>query len=247
MHTCLINLARDQDRLQAMAAQLDALQLPWVRVDAVYGRDLSPPQLAALYDAEANRRNYHQPLVAGEIGCYASHLAVWQRLLDEGRPMALVLEDDVQLSPALLPVLEALRRLPPRWDMVKLIGRAREPVLQQWPLTADAQLIRHRRVPSLTGAYVLSARGAQRLLSARRPFFRPIDVDLRYWWEAQLCIYGVQPYPVQHGEASHQSSIGTKARPPILQRWRKWTAQWSYSLSNVRANRALQAEGDPFR
>lgn len=256
MHTYLINLARDADRLAPMARQLDALGLPWQRVEAVYGRDLDAEQRRVLYDAGANQRLYHQPLVDGEIGCYTSHLRVWQRLLDDGHPMALVLEDDVDLLPGLPAVLQALQQPEhrraqgaPNWDMVKLIGRAQEAAAARWPLGAAAPgqaLIRYRRVPSLTGAYVVSARGAQRLLAHRQPFFRPIDVDLRCWWEADLRLYGVQPYPVVHGQASFQSSIGQKARQPLARRWRKWLQQLAYSVANARAHRLLATDPGPW-
>lgn len=248
--TFLINLARDGERLATMAQQLDALGLPWQRVEAVYGRDLPPAERQRLYDAQANQRQHHQALVDGEIGCYASHLRVWQQVQAQGLPMALVLEDDMDLLPPLLPTLAALASRPCGWDMVKLIGRPQEPVAQRWPLGqaegSALSLIRYRRVPSLTGAYVISARGAQRLLTVRPPFFRPIDVDLRHWWEAGLHIYGLQPYPVALADSSHTSSIGPKPRQPLARRWRKWAQQLGYSLANARASRALAAGPGPF-
>jgi glycosyl transferase, family 25 len=253
MRSFVINLPRDAARMQTIAQRLDALGLPFERFDAVDGRRLEPAELDAMYSAQANRVHYPQPLVAGEIGCYASHLALWQRIADSGDAAALVLEDDVEPTPLLRPVLDALAALPPCWDMVKLIGRDSETPLQSWPLvdavaaTAAARLIRYRRVPSLTGAYAISRAGALRLLAARRPFFRPIDIDLRYWWECKLRVFGVAPYPVRHADAAAVSSIGARRTRvgPVL-RWRKMREQWRYSRENARATRALLAEADPL-
>lgn len=243
----LINLPRDAERLRRMAAQLDALGLGYERIDAVLGRALGPDELAALYDPERNRRFFHDPLVPGEIGCYASHLRVWQRVIDSDAQAALVLEDDVILRPALVPVLRAVAALPPRWDMVKLIGRDAESPQRSWPLADGVELIAYRRVPSLTSAYIVSRRGAGKLLAHRRPFFRPVDTDLRHWWECDdLRIFGTRPYPVAHGDDAVQSSIGKREMADAFgHRWRKVREQWRYSLGNWRANRRL-GDDDPF-
>jgi hypothetical protein len=44
----------------------------------------------------------------GELGCYLSHVAVMRALLASSHRFALVLEDDVLLTPALRPVLQGL-------------------------------------------------------------------------------------------------------------------------------------------
>ena len=43
--------------------------------------------------------NYAPDLAAGEVGCYASHLSVWRRMLLEDDCCALICEDDVRLVP----------------------------------------------------------------------------------------------------------------------------------------------------
>lgn len=246
----LINLPRDAQRLAVMRQQLDAMQLPFEWVQAVYGKDLTPAQRAALYDERANAARYHQVMTPGEIGCYASHLSVWQKLVESDAPFALVLEDDVELLPQLPAVLAAVAALPPRWDMIKLVGRDKESPWQRWPLPASAQgtdLIRYRRPPSLTGAYLVSREGAAKLLAAHRPFFRPIDVDLRHWWTSGLRLYGLAPYPIALGEESFVSSIGQRELGnPWSRRWRKVRGQWAYNLRNAWANAGLARQGNPF-
>jgi glycosyl transferase family 25 len=247
MPVYVVNLPRDSERMQRMASQLDALGLPFERIDAVLGRALGDAERAALYDAQRNRRLFHDPLVPGEIGCYASHLKAWQRLVDDRlADAALVLEDDVLLRPLLVPVLQAVAALPPRWDMVKLIGRDRESPWRTWPLAEGVKLIRYRRVPSLTSAYIVSRAGATKLLARRKPFFRPIDTDLRHWWECDLRVYGTQPYPVAHGPDAAHSSIGRRELTDAFgHRWRKVRDQWRYSVGALRANRQLR-DDDPF-
>ncbi|MFG6449221.1 glycosyltransferase family 25 protein [Roseateles sp. BYS180W] len=246
----LINLPRDTQRLAVMAQQLHALQLPFHQVQAVYGKDLSEAQQEQLYDAAANAARYHQVMTLGEIGCYASHLAVWQQLADGSAPLAMVLEDDVLLLPQLPAVLESLAQLPPRWDMIKLVGREREKPWQRWTLQAPAvgtDLIRYHRPPSLTGAYLLSRDGAIKLLAAHSRFYRPIDVDLRHWWRSGLRLYGLWPYPVSLGDESLVSTIGQRELGQWwARRWRKALGQWTYTLRNAWANLHLSRQGNPF-
>ncbi|WP_349743893.1 glycosyltransferase family 25 protein [Roseateles cavernae] len=244
----LINLPRDTRRLAVMQAQLQRLALPFEVTPAVYGRDLSAEERARLYSPALNRARFHQAMAPGEIGCYASHLQVWQRLVDSGAPHALVLEDDAELRPELPATLRAVAALPPHWDMIKLIGREPESVLQSWPLPGcAAELVRYQRAPSLTCAYLVSRDGALKLLRSRRPFFRPIDVDLRHWWEADLRLFGLTPYPAGQTDEATTSSIGSREFGAWWsRRWRKGRTQWHYSRGNTRANRALQALPDPF-
>lgn len=233
----LINLDRDAERLAQMSQRLASLSLPFERVPAVLGRSLSPDERQSLYDPARNREHYHTPLVDGEIGCYASHLRLWQRLAKLGIPAALVLEDDVLLEPALVPVAQALAACAEGWDMVKLMGRPREPEAQTHPLTDSVKLLRYHRPPSLTGAYLISASGAKKLARARQPFFRPVDVDIRYWWECELRLFGVYPYPVREAPAAEQSSIGQRRGVSRGLRWRlrKWWVQSLYLWASQRA------------
>lgn len=249
----LINLPRDAQRLAVMRNQLDALSLPFEWVEAVYGKALPPAQFEALYDAALNASDYPRPLSAGEVGCYASHIEVWRRVAaagEHGQPFSLVLEDDVELHATLPAVLAALGALPVRWDMIKLVGRDNEKLSRRWPLPAPAagtHLVRYRRAPSLTGAYLLSADGARKLLARHARFHRPVDVDIRHWWLSGLRLYGVAPYPIGLGDESFTSSIGDRQGAVSLgSRWRKARGQWRYNLCNAWFNRALEAAGDPF-
>ena len=250
----LINLPRDEQRLAVMREQLDAIELPFEWVQAVYGKDLSPAEKEALYDSERNAVDYPLPMSPGEIGCYASHLEVWRRVAaagECGQPFSLVLEDDVELLEQLPAVLQAVAALPPRWDMIKLVGRDHEKLWQRWPLPEPAtgtDLVRYLRAPSLTGAYLLSAVGARKLMQRHARFHRPVDVDLRHWWLSGLRLYGLAPYPIGLGEESFVSSIGARetASSAWGRRWRKARGQWRYNLCNAWFNRALEAAGDPF-
>lgn len=249
MRSYVINLAAEAERWLAVQRQFSALGLAAQRVEAVDGRRLAPRDCAALCPPALNQALYHRPLDRGEIGCYASHLAVWRALLAGGEPFAAVFEDDVEVDAALPRVLDALARLPRRWHMVKLIGRAHEKVAGTVALGGAHRLVSYRRVPSLTCAYVVSREGAERLLARRPPFGRPIDVDLRHWWECGIGVLGVLPYPVREGAAALDSSIAGRESPHDLAgRLHKLALQARYTWGNARARRqgrGVDAQGLP--
>lgn len=239
----VINLPSDVERWRAVEQQCKAAGLEPARIEAVLGRELSLADLHALYSPELNKRQYHKPLVAGEIGCYASHLKVMRRIVELEVPCAAVFEDDVMIDPSLPEVIAAVSKLPPDWHVIKLIGRPCERAAQTLALTRAHRLIRYRRVPSLTSAYLISLEGARTILRTRIPFGRPIDVDLRHWWENRLDIRGVLPYPVALAPSSGQSTISHREAKAVSarERWLKLRNQVLYTLNN--AIRPLPARG----
>ena len=111
----LINLDRSTARREAMEARLSALGLPYTRFSAIDGR-AEWDRLVASVDIAAFRRNVGREVLPGEIGCYASHLGVWQALLDSPHEVALILEDDVVFHDDFLPALDPVMDARDRWD-----------------------------------------------------------------------------------------------------------------------------------
>lgn len=236
-----INLDKDSERRTRIEGQLAHLGLPGERLPAVWWKHLPPAEQSLLYSAERNHGLYYQPLVDGEKGCYASHIQAWRQLLASDAPALVVLEDDVRLTPQFADVVEAIAALQEPWDMVKLLGRDREKVRSQRPLVPGTALVDYSRVPSMTAGYVVSRAGAAKLLAHRQPFGRPIDVDLRFWWECdQLRILGVSPSAIALDDTSEVSSIwDTRDTLTPGQRWRKFTMKLALTLGNAWHRRRL--------
>ena len=236
-----INLDKDSERRTRIEGQLAHLGLPGERLPAVWWKHLPPAEQSLLYSAERNHGLYYQPLVDGEKGCYASHIQAWRQLLASDAPALVVLEDDVRLTPQFADVVNAIAALQEPWDMVKLLGRDREKVRSQRPLVPGTALVEYSRVPSMTAGYVVSRAGAVKLLAHRQPFGRPIDVDLRFWWECdQLRILGVSPSAIALDDTSEVSSIwDTRDTLTPGQRWRKFCMKLALTLGNAWHRRRL--------
>ena len=195
----VINLDRDHERMAHMRGQLAAAGVPCARFSALRG-DALPPDLARYFPVDAK-------LSPGEIGCYASHLAILQRIArGELASPQLVLEDDVGLPSDLPLALDALiAALPERWDIVRLSYHTKRVTRPIAALGEGRELVRYSRVPTTTGAYLISASGARKFL-AQRPRRLPIDHDLKRVWEWGLDTYGVSPPLIAH-DVFGQSTI----------------------------------------
>ena len=235
-----INLSKDAERRERMTAQFAQMGLTASRLPAVWWADLSEAEQRRLFCAPQSHGRYFKPLSNGEKGCYASHLRSWQQLLDSDAPAMVVFEDDVRLLPLLPQALAAIEALPAdgSWDMIKLYGREPEKIANQGPLVAGAlQLISYQRVPSFAAGYVISRSGARKMLEARVPFDRPVDVDIRFWFENDLRVYGVYPSVIALDDTSEVSSIWAQQAAPTsrLQKMRKFKMKLALNWGNLRA------------
>ncbi|MCO6521367.1 MAG: glycosyltransferase family 25 protein [Snodgrassella sp.] len=108
LKTFLINLDRRPDRLMFVKEQLENLDIDFKRVSAIDGNCLTDEQ-KAVFDQQRFALECKRKLVVGEIGCALSHQKVWQQMVAENIPYALILEDDVQLKPELASLLADVR------------------------------------------------------------------------------------------------------------------------------------------
>ena len=193
--TFLINLDRSADRLTRMQAEFARAGMDFERFAAVDGLNLPEDRKPYFCDASGMLASRLTP---GEIGCYASHIGVWKRIIAMGVPAALVCEDDAMLPDDLVSVIgELLAVLPSGWDMVHLSrppDRAFKPLM---PVMNGSMLIRHSRVPSGTAAYLISRDGAAKMLAPVTPRRWAVDHDTRWPWLFGMDVYGVNPPPVR--------------------------------------------------
>jgi len=107
MKIYVINLESAKDRMAYMHQQLQNLGLPYTRQDAVKGTAMTDAEMEELCDMDAVRNNPHW-LRKGVIGCTLSHWKVYQQMVADNVPVALILEDDMKLPPNLAALLAGI-------------------------------------------------------------------------------------------------------------------------------------------
>ena len=213
----VINMARDVQRRHYMTGLLERLGVAAEFVTAVDGRALSEAERSVYHRARA-LRTYGVEMMPSEIGCYLSHHRLYERMVRDGIEVALILEDDVRIEPALPRVVRELLACPRRdWLVVRLDCKRRhvaEPA-SDWlrgrrvaDLSDGAGLYRLRTHVLGVGAYLIRREGAARMIAYGKRIFMPIDHTMDRFWENGIVPYVVRPFPVSQGDDFGTHSLG---------------------------------------
>ena len=178
-------------RRAAMARQLAAVPgLDWSFFDAL--RAL-PAGLS--YKPAAALRTIRRELTGGEIGCFASHAALWRELVDGGDAAVVVFEDDVLIDPGFLAALPEVVAATAAHPFVRLHAKA--------PVAADVigrvagrHLVRYRGIAFGTQGYILRRAGAVRWLASITTVIRPVDDEIDRYWAHGVPSIGIHPSPL---------------------------------------------------
>jgi glycosyl transferase, family 25 len=205
----VINLAANTARMDNAAAALKAQNIAFERLEGVNGWTLADSEVEKVYDQALNLKHGKHPLVRPEIGCYLSHIACWQKIAEGSAPGGVIFEDDFSASADLSQILAHICADDARdWDVVKLFTFDSDPkVVRERKLGGQLRLVVPYRVPTCLIGYVLTREAAQRLVAKSLPFFRPVDEDMKFYWEKDLRVTLVLPAPITVGD--QQAVTGT--------------------------------------
>ncbi len=205
--TWLINLPRATERRRRMDAQLATMDLPYTVFDGVDGR-AREAELLQNVDIPAFERNMGRKILIGGIGCYNSHLGVWRDFLDTGKPVALVLEDDVVFHDDFLDAVDLALRARAHWDFLKLNRiRAKLPVPQGrvGPYSLNAYI----GPATGTGAYLIKRETAAKLLPRMLPVTRATDHEINRFFLHDFRLRGLEPFPSHLDDGNVSLITGT--------------------------------------
>ena len=190
----VINLEKSTERLARISKRLDELEVPFERIPAVYGAELSQEELETNYDPELNVKQYRRELPCGEIGCYISHIKVWKTIVERKIPCALILEDDITIDASLGQLIKAISKSSSSFDVVKLYSKNNTPkLLDSAPVSEKHRLCRFKKIPIGNQGQLVTFAGATNLINTYEKFGRPVDEDIQHWWEADINVLGFLP------------------------------------------------------
>ncbi|MDA7963958.1 glycosyltransferase family 25 protein [Ruegeria sp.] len=188
-----MSLPDDKERRDCCAAELAGLGLPFAFVDAVQGRHIPDADFARLYDEGLNRRAFKRPLSRNEVACYLGHRKIWRDIAEGDQDVCLVLEDDACFVQDPRPFLDAVAQNADLFldVMIKLEGVARKNTTVLRPF-ADQTLVLSDHLPPRTTGYIIGRRAAAKLAGRDGPIGRPVDIDLKFYWEHEIPILTLQ-------------------------------------------------------
>ncbi|HTQ08040.1 MAG TPA: glycosyltransferase family 25 protein [Polyangiaceae bacterium] len=189
----VISMASALERRAEFAAAAAATGSRFTFVDAATSAPLGVP-----HDPRAATRRFGRPLTPAEVGCFASHHAAWQRLLDGGDEQRIVLEDDVMVD---WPALDGLARADFSalgLDFIRFYSThpfRYSPVITRFS-SPHRHLVRARGMFLGSQGYLFTRRAAQAFVAGARAITMPVDWYLGRYWEFGFPNYCLFPFPV---------------------------------------------------
>lgn len=180
-----INLIENTDRKEAFVKEWNNIDKRLKFVEAVdtrlhlwkYYKDyLSKESLKELKQTIKNKkRETHDALTEGAIGCYLSHIKCWKKFLKECKDedgYCVIFEDDSSIPKNLIKIMDNIaKNIQEKWGVI-LLG---------WTATSQySSYNKHLYIPNTfhqTHAYMLSSYGAKKLLKLHDK----IEIQLDYF------------------------------------------------------------------
>ena len=199
MKTFVIHLARSTGRKAAVETLLKRSPYPAEILPACDGAAMDNAERDALYPGPSHfEPSYPFPLAPGEIGCFVSHIWAWRKIVEEGLPGALILEDDVEIDADVFAgALAFAERQLETHGYIQFQVRA---VPEDADVLAEAdgfKLVQPKIAPRRTSAQLVSRAAAERLLTLNETIDRPVDGMLQLSWEIGFPMVCVVPSGVR--------------------------------------------------
>nr|NLR86150.1 glycosyltransferase family 25 protein [Rhizobium sp. P28RR-XV] len=207
----VINLDRSVERWNIICSRAAKHGIDIVRVSATDGRNLSQKEFRDV-DWKGFARHGGRAILAGEYGCYRSHLRCLASFLESDFDAALVMEDDIDVSGDLLDRTTAILDVVPSADLVKLFNHRSHGFLGIAISDFGDEVGRCVHGPQGSAAcYVITRRGAQIALPFLQIMSFPFDVALERGWHHGLNVMSVRENVVNLTSSSRISLIGKRA------------------------------------
>jgi len=198
MNIIIINLKRSTSRRLRIEREMKRVRLSYKFFNGVDGLQLTKEEVQTNIDP--NHRFFRQ-FNKGEIGCFLSHYSVYKKIVDDNLPYALILEDDIIISPRLPELLRLIESQINQGDVISLYSSFPEPcrLYKEKDINQNYYITKPHEVQLVMGtvAYVITLKAAENMVRNMLPMDNVVD-DWRYWLQKKLILDFkiVFPHPV---------------------------------------------------
>lgn len=208
MKAFLLNLDKDTDRLAAADQQLKALGVQYERVSAVYGKNLTQEQLKEYFSPFRARLYKGAKSSMGIIGCTLSHLFVYKRMIEKNIPVALIMEDDLRLSPGFTGALKYVEEnIDLNQRQVVLFSDHRGGVHNRISMSCESPKIVEVDSDMCSEAYVITLAAARELYRINFPVVADVDAWGRFRRRGHIRLYHAVPTTVMQNRDDFETNI----------------------------------------
>lgn len=231
-----INLDRSADRWSELHKQAETLDLQLIRVPAIDGTQLLPHDWHGCDKTQFKRRN-GRLILPGEYGCYQSHLKALAAFIESGDPVAVIVEDDVQLAGDLVERAHALMTARPEAELIKLYNHRIVWFRHVATSSHGDEIGRAAHGPQGSAAcYLVTRSGALKLLKTLRVMHYPWDVALERAWVTGARTYATRE-PVIYSTHARTTIATSSAYRASKFRW--WKRMSTYAMRTIESARRI--------
>ncbi|CDH34204.1 glycosyltransferase family 25 protein [Xenorhabdus bovienii] len=173
MKIFIVNLKKHTQRKEKMQSQANKLGLHIEFIEAVYGPEINDEKLEQIVYDYPNCK-----LTKGEIGCALSHLFIYEKILKENIPRALILEDDaIILTDKLFDILLEIENIDnEKKPNVFLMNKVESYVKNKKNKKTNSLNIYKAYEASGTHGYIINKTAAKKLLKELNPIKYEADM-----------------------------------------------------------------------
>lgn len=177
IHSYVINLDQDAERLAFFAANFRRLGIAFERTPAIDGRAVCEADFQAFL---ACRPRHGKTWLRGQMGCFLSHYSIWERIARGQDRFCAVFEDDIHASDDLKAILSDDRWIPDEVDIIRLETSTNRLLMTAQPLLTHAgrPIFGVKSTSWCAGAYLINRRTARQLVDLSPRYHEPVDAML---------------------------------------------------------------------
>jgi glycosyl transferase, family 25 len=211
----IINLDKSKDRMNKIKENFDKYGIKYNRFSAVYGRDVSSEYI------EKNVNLICKKLLCnyGTIGCAASHKYLWKQLVDSNEEFYLIFEDDIEINDKSFDIIKKiipfLNDEQLDIDYLNLNCVNFGCTIQKTKFKIDNYEFGKPYLPLQTGSYIITKKGAQKLLNNISTTTYHVDFELLFVKFFTNFNYYTSNLPIVN-LTGDETTIGTKRNSIIL-------------------------------
>lgn len=234
----VINLDRCSERWERMRGQAVQYGLNIVRVAAVDGRTVTEDARVDFHPRSFVTHNGRK-ILAGEYGCYRSHLMALQTFVDSGDAMAIIMEDDVDLNERLIGrAMAAVDAVSVTEGSVIKLANHRKVGFRPIADTTQGDIVgRCLHGPQGSAAcYIVTRAAALTLLQTMIPMRLPYDVALERGWSTGVATFSIEDNLVEFSPHRRDTTIGKRVHYRAVKKhfMLRTTAHWFRTHDQLR-------------
>ncbi|BEH99513.1 glycosyltransferase family 25 protein [Edwardsiella ictaluri] len=202
MKVFIINLKRDLQKKHEIINECDQLNISHEIIEAVSGIDLSATEIDHLIDKDAQIY-----LTKGEIGCSLSHLRIYQKIISEDLPYALILEDDAILHDDLSEVIHAIENvIDKEKSHAYLLYKTNCVYSNKEIKLSEKYSLYESNAPTYTHGYVVTNKTARLITEINTPVRLEADAWRNFYFEKNIRSYSLNIDLITSRDQSKENS-----------------------------------------